>query len=123
LVKGFQKLQRDDRIQALMTGLATEEVLPLDRDAAAIAGRIYGEFERSGQTIGRLDPLIAGIAIQHGLLLITGNTKHSDFRYGSLTGEHDLFADLAPSSNQAALPPGLFAPSGRTRGTGVISSS
>lgn len=76
LVKGFQKLKRDDRIQALMTGLATEEVLSLDRDAAAIAGRIYGELERSGQPIGRLDPLIAGIAIQHGLVLNTGNTKH-----------------------------------------------
>jgi tRNA(fMet)-specific endonuclease VapC len=76
LVKGFQKLNREDRIQALEAGLATEEVLPLGREAATIAGRIYGELERSGQPIGRLDPLIAAIAIQHDLVLITGNTKH-----------------------------------------------
>jgi tRNA(fMet)-specific endonuclease VapC len=76
LVKGFQKLGREDRIQALITGLATEEVLPLDRDAAAIAGRIYGDLERTGQPIGRLDPLIAAIAIQHNLMFVTGNTKH-----------------------------------------------
>jgi tRNA(fMet)-specific endonuclease VapC len=76
LVKGFQKLGREDRIQALITGLASEEVLPLDRDAATIAGRIYGELERAGQPIGRLDPLIAAIAIHHNLVLVTGNTKH-----------------------------------------------
>jgi len=33
-------------------------------------------LEKTGQTIGRADPLIAGIALQHNLILITGNTKH-----------------------------------------------
>lgn len=76
LVKGFQKLQREDRIQALLSGLATEEVLELDREAAIVAGRLYGELERTGQPIGRLDPLIAAIAIHHDRVLVTGNTKH-----------------------------------------------
>ena len=53
-----------------------EEVLPLDVDAALIAGRIYGELEKSGQTIGRADPLIAGIALAHTLELVTGSTNH-----------------------------------------------
>jgi tRNA(fMet)-specific endonuclease VapC len=51
-------------------------VLPLDRDAAIVAGRIYGELEKTGQTVGRADPLIAGIAIMRNLMLVTGNTKH-----------------------------------------------
>lgn len=76
MVKGFQKRGREDRIQALIAGLATEEVLPLDRDAAVIAGRIYGELEKIGQPIGRADPLIAGIAVQHKLKLVTGNVRH-----------------------------------------------
>jgi tRNA(fMet)-specific endonuclease VapC len=76
LVKGFQKQRREDRIQSLLNGLATEEVLSFDRDAAVIAGRIYGELERTGQPIGRLDPQIAAIAIHHDLELITGNKKH-----------------------------------------------
>jgi tRNA(fMet)-specific endonuclease VapC len=37
---------------------------------------IYGELEKSGQTIGRADPFIAGIAIAHNLQLVSGNTKH-----------------------------------------------
>jgi tRNA(fMet)-specific endonuclease VapC len=76
LVKGFQKQGREDRIQVLLNGLTTEEVLALDRDTAVVAGRIYGQLERTGQPIGRIDPLIAAIAIHHNLELVTGNTKH-----------------------------------------------
>ncbi len=76
LVKGLQKRGREERIRGLVAGLAKEELLPLDLDAAVLAGRIYGELEKSGQTIGRIDPLIAGTAIAHNLELITGNTKH-----------------------------------------------
>jgi tRNA(fMet)-specific endonuclease VapC len=76
LVKGFQKQGREDRIQALLNGLTTEEVLSLDRETAVIAGRIYGRLEQAGQPIGRLDPLIAAVAIHHNLELVTGNTKH-----------------------------------------------
>jgi tRNA(fMet)-specific endonuclease VapC len=76
IVKGFQKRGRQDRIQDLIARLATEELLPLDLDAAVIAGRIYGELEKTGLTIGRSDPLIAGIALAHDLTLVTGNMKH-----------------------------------------------
>jgi tRNA(fMet)-specific endonuclease VapC len=76
LVKGLQKRTREDQIQNLIAGLTNEELLPLDLDAAIIAGRIYGELEKSGQTIGRIDPLIAGVAIANNLVLVTGNIKH-----------------------------------------------
>ena len=76
MVKGLQKRGREDRIQDLVTRLTNEELLPLDRDAAVIAGRIYGELEKSGRTIGRADPLIAGIALENNLTLVTGNTRH-----------------------------------------------
>jgi tRNA(fMet)-specific endonuclease VapC len=76
IVKGLQKRDRQDLIQELLQRLANEELLPLDRDAAVVAGRIYGELEKAGQTIGRADPLIAGIALIHNLTLVTGNTKH-----------------------------------------------
>jgi tRNA(fMet)-specific endonuclease VapC len=76
LVKGFHKLGREDRKQRMMLGLVTEEVIGLDINAAMIAGRIYGELEKSGQPIGRLDPFIAAIAIQYDLVLVTGNIKH-----------------------------------------------
>jgi tRNA(fMet)-specific endonuclease VapC len=76
VVKGLQKRGRDDRIRGLAARLVHEELLPLDLAAAVIAGRIYGELEKSGQTVGRIDPLIAGTAIAHNLVLVTGNVNH-----------------------------------------------
>ncbi len=34
------------------------------------------EVVKGGQPIGRADPLIAAIAIQHNLVLVTGNQEH-----------------------------------------------
>jgi len=76
VVKGLQKAQRLERIQPLLAALATEEVLPLDQEAAELAGRIYGDLERMGQPVGRADPMIAAIALQHKLVLVTGNMNH-----------------------------------------------
>jgi tRNA(fMet)-specific endonuclease VapC len=69
IVKGFHKLQREDRIQQFLAGLATVELLSLDAQSAELAGRIYAELERSGQPIGRADPMVAAIALRHGLVL------------------------------------------------------
>jgi len=53
-----------------------EQVLPLAESPAELAGRIAGELDRIGQSIGMADPIIAAIALEHGLELVTGNTAH-----------------------------------------------
>jgi len=73
LVKGFQKAQQPHRIRPFLSTVANEEVLELNQSAAAIAGRIWAELERTGQPMGLADPLIAAIALEHGLDLVTGN--------------------------------------------------
>ncbi len=76
VVKGLQRLGRQLKIDLLLKSLALEDVVSLDRDAGALAGRIYGELERFGQPIGRADPMIAATAIQNDIVLATGNTRH-----------------------------------------------
>ncbi|MGH8582315.1 MAG: type II toxin-antitoxin system VapC family toxin [Gammaproteobacteria bacterium] len=76
IVKGFHKLQREDRVQQFLDGLPGVELLTLDQRSAALAGRIYADLERVGQPIGRADPMIAAIALGHGLTLVTGNLAH-----------------------------------------------
>ena len=76
IVRGFQKKQATHRLQSFLTKIASEEVVPFDQTAAELAGRIEGELERVGQPIGRADPMIAAIALQYGLELVTGNTAH-----------------------------------------------
>lgn len=76
VVKGLHKVGREQKILEFLNKLPAVEVLTLDIESAALSGRIYADLERAGQTIGRADPLIAGIALRHGLCLVTGNQSH-----------------------------------------------
>jgi tRNA(fMet)-specific endonuclease VapC len=78
MVSGYRRMNRRDQAQRLVAGLSAEEVLPFEHDSAVLAGEIFGELQRSGQPIGRGDPMIAAIAVQDDLVLVTGNTKHFD---------------------------------------------
>jgi tRNA(fMet)-specific endonuclease VapC len=76
IVQGFQRVQNARRLQGFLTAIAFENVLLFDESAAELAGRITGDLDRVGRPIGRCDPMIAAIAITHGLELVTGNTTH-----------------------------------------------
>ena len=76
VVKGFHKVRREEKIEAFLKELPSIEVLTLDVRSSELAGRFYADLERAGQTIGRADPMIAGIALRHGLTLVTGNLDH-----------------------------------------------
>ena len=68
IVKGFHKVQREEQLQYFLSTLSQVEVIALDFKSSEISGRIYADLERTGQPIGRADPMIAGIAINHNLV-------------------------------------------------------
>lgn len=76
VVRGFQAKQSAARLQRFLASIVSEEVLLLDQSAAEPAGRIAGDLDRIGQPIGKADPMIAAIALTHGLDVVTGNTAH-----------------------------------------------
>jgi tRNA(fMet)-specific endonuclease VapC len=76
IVKGFERAQRIDALSRFLADLETVEVLPLSSEAAILAGRMYGALERTGQPIGRIDPMIAALAFSNNLELVTGNHAH-----------------------------------------------
>lgn len=76
VAKGLRKAQRDEALDRFIQGLGGLDIVLLGQEEALIGGRIYGDLERLGQPIGRADPMIAGIAISHGLGLATGNDDH-----------------------------------------------
>jgi tRNA(fMet)-specific endonuclease VapC len=76
MVKGFQQVRRPQKIAPLLTYVGSEEVIDFAQPAAEMAGRIWGDLERTGQPIGLADPMIAAIALMHGLELVTANTTH-----------------------------------------------
>ena len=76
VIQGYQRVGASNRIQAFRNAIASEEVLLFDQAAADLAGQIAGDLDRTGQPIGRCDPMIAALAITRGLELVTGNTSH-----------------------------------------------
>lgn len=76
IVRGFQRTNNIRRLQSFLTSIVAQGVIDFDQPAAELAGRIAGELERIGQPIGTADPMIAAIALHHGLELVTGNTAH-----------------------------------------------
>lgn len=76
VVQGFQKNLSFRRLQDFLASLATEEVIAFDQVNGELAGRISGELDRLGRPIGPADSMIAAIALEHGLVVVTGNTAH-----------------------------------------------
>lgn len=69
-------IKRQAHVDALLGRLVGWTVLAVDRDIAALAGRMHGDLLRTGQPAGVADPLIAATALHHTLVLVTGNTAH-----------------------------------------------
>jgi tRNA(fMet)-specific endonuclease VapC len=77
VIQGLQKVQASPRrIQRFRDNVALEQILIFDQTSADLAGQIAGDLDRVGRPIGRCYPMIAAIALVHGLELATGNTAH-----------------------------------------------
>jgi tRNA(fMet)-specific endonuclease VapC len=51
-------------------------ILPFDTDSGKIYGRLKALLEKRGLSKSEPDLMIAAIAIQHDMILVTGNKKH-----------------------------------------------
>lgn len=76
VVAGWHRRQREDRVAEFLGLLSQIEVLPIDADAAVVAGRIEADLARLGRSVGRADSMIAAVASTRGLPLVTGNGEH-----------------------------------------------
>jgi tRNA(fMet)-specific endonuclease VapC len=62
--------------------VANNTIIHISEESAKISGDIYADLRQKGITIGTSDILIAGIAIENELTLITNNERH----YESIKG-------------------------------------
>lgn len=62
--------------------VANNTIIHISEESAKISGDIYADLRQKGITIGTSDILIAGIALENELSLITNNERH----YQSIKG-------------------------------------
>ena len=90
VIRGLEKRQSVRRLHTFRASLPSRRCFP--SDAADLAGRIGAGLDRIGRPIGLADTMIAAIALEHGLELVTGNT--SDFQRVQQLGYPLILANL-----------------------------
>jgi tRNA(fMet)-specific endonuclease VapC len=70
----FKKAER--QLKEFEDFVNNNNIIYISEDSAKIAGGIYANLRSKGITIGTSDILIAGIAMENGLTLVTNNEKH-----------------------------------------------
>jgi tRNA(fMet)-specific endonuclease VapC len=68
--KSARKAQTAEAVTALLNDL---QVWPLDSGDAAVAGHVRAALESSGNDIGAYDLLIAGVALNRNVTLVSAN--------------------------------------------------
>lgn len=73
---GWQRRGQQARIAVVLQHIQGWDVLAMSAEIATLAGRMDGDLLRTGQPIGLADTVIAATAVQHSLVLATGNEAH-----------------------------------------------
>ena len=76
LYVGIAKSQNPEPRQQLLDRLVNQTViLPFDQQASRCAALIRAQLEKTGNSIGPIDTLIAGVAKSRDAILVTHNVK------------------------------------------------
>ncbi|WP_331234704.1 PIN domain-containing protein [Natronorarus salvus] len=73
---------------AIVEVTASKEVVPVTRPIALRGGRLYGELQNDGQSVGLGDCLIAATALEFEEPVVTRNTEHFERFDGLLVLEY-----------------------------------
>jgi tRNA(fMet)-specific endonuclease VapC len=76
----FKKAER--QIKEFEEFVSNNTIIHISEQSAKLSGDIYADLRQKGITIGTSDILIAGIAIENELTLVTNNERH----YESIEG-------------------------------------
>ena len=82
ILGGLKFKKADKQIKEFEVFVNNNTIIHISEESAKISGDIYANLRQKGITIGTSDILIAGIAIENELTLITNNEKH----YESIQG-------------------------------------
>ena len=82
IIGGLNHKKADRQIQEFEEFISNNNIIHISEDSARISADVYADLKQRGITIGTSDILIAGIALDNELTLITNNQKHYDAIHG-----------------------------------------
>ncbi len=78
ILGGLKFKKAEKQIREFEEFANNNSIIHISEESAKVSGGIYADLRLRGITIGTSDVLIAGIAIENELTLITNNEKHYD---------------------------------------------
>lgn len=94
IVSGLRHRDARKQLEGFFAFAACNRIIPMTRRSADLAAEHYARLRLQGTPLDDIDLLIAGIALAHGLVLVTRNRNHFD-RIEGLTIE-DWTSPLPP---------------------------
>ena len=76
ILSGLKFKKAEKQIKEFEAFVNSNTIIHISESSAKISGDIYADLKQKGITIGTSDILIAGIAIENELTLITNNERH-----------------------------------------------
>ena len=76
VVSGLRFRDARKQLDAFHRFVARNTVLPITERSAALAAEHYAQLRQRGTPVDDIDLLIAGIALEHGLVVVTRNRRH-----------------------------------------------
>jgi predicted nucleic acid-binding protein len=76
ILNGLYYKDAKNQMEGFMKFVSFNKVIPLTVISVEISAKIFADLRKSGQPIGHTDTLIAGIAIENDMQLVTNNTSH-----------------------------------------------
>lgn len=82
ILGGLKFKNAERQIKEFEEFVVNNTIIHISEESAKISADIYARLRQKGVTIGTSDILIAGIAVENELTLVTNNEKH----FGSIEG-------------------------------------
>ena len=76
IVSGLQAKNAHKQLEQFEQFTTDNLVIPVTEKSASISARLYAQLKQSGTIVDDIDLLIAGIAIENDMVLVTNNQKH-----------------------------------------------
>ncbi len=76
ILSGLRHRDARKQLTSFLEFAGLNMVLPLTRESTTISAEIFAKLRREGRPIDDIDIIIAGIAMNHKLVLITHNENH-----------------------------------------------
>ena len=82
VLSGLRFRDSHKRLQAFETLVANHNIIPLTETSIDIAATLYADLRQVGTAVDDMDLLIASVALEHDMALVTHNQRH----FGKIDG-------------------------------------